>query len=226
MLDRIASYTATHSYQEVVVQDDYRLKALDFVPDVIYDIGANVGVFSAWARHVFPSAKIVALEPDSGNFDRLSATLSGCEGCVLIKGAIGQGEVWFAEGQGNLNHRFLSVGPGYTREAISGNADFTPSDVPVVSIADLLETHGGTRTLVKIDAEGAEGCLCNDARSTAALQTADWVTIEFHPWAASANLIHDAMRVRLEWLAAFWRTHRVELKTWPTGGMARMRKEK
>lgn len=224
MLERLACHAEKHCYREIVGSDGYRLKQLDFVPDVVYDIGANVGVFSAWSRHLFPDASIVAVEPDEDNFRELSRTLEGLPRCVLLKAAIGNGDIWFTKGEGDSLHRFMSVGPGYTREALAER--FIPSDVSVVNLADLLKTHGGKQILVKIDAEGAEGCLCDDAASTEALKSAAYLTIEFHPWAVQQDLIEGAMRSRLEWLSHFWPTHRIELKTWPSGGMAWMRKLK
>ena len=58
-------------YGEVVTEDCYRLKTLGFVPDVIFDLGANIGVFTRYARDMFNNAKIISVEPNLDNFENL-----------------------------------------------------------------------------------------------------------------------------------------------------------
>lgn len=50
-----------------------RLTGLDPSAELcIVDAGANVGYSSTWFHHMFPRARVIALEPQSGNFDLLS----------------------------------------------------------------------------------------------------------------------------------------------------------
>ena len=49
---------------EPAIADVYGLR-LSPPPDVIWDIGANIGAFCCVAAHAFPDAAIIAYEPDS-----------------------------------------------------------------------------------------------------------------------------------------------------------------
>ena len=50
-------------FANVVLDDDYGLRRLDPPPRTIVDIGSNIGMFSAYARGLFPEATIHAYEP-------------------------------------------------------------------------------------------------------------------------------------------------------------------
>ena len=56
-------------FGEVCIGDCYALRRLAFAPEVIFDIGANVGAFTSYARFMFPHAKIISVEPDPRNFE-------------------------------------------------------------------------------------------------------------------------------------------------------------
>src|SRR5436309_12099898 len=53
-------------------------------PPIIIDCGANIGLASLWFAKVFPRAKIVAIEPEAGNFEVLKrkrrASWRACHG--------------------------------------------------------------------------------------------------------------------------------------------------
>ena len=58
-------------FQEVLVERNYPLEKIPFVPDLVVDCGANIGFFSALAAVRFPGAKIVAWEAQKENFAAL-----------------------------------------------------------------------------------------------------------------------------------------------------------
>ena len=55
-------------YHEVVERDVYKLQSLVFPPEVIFDIGANLGIYTLYAHRRFPRATVVAVEPHPANF--------------------------------------------------------------------------------------------------------------------------------------------------------------
>ncbi len=53
---------------EVVGRDSYGIEDLALRDDaLVVDVGANVGVFSAWIKHLHPNAHLVAYEPHPAN---------------------------------------------------------------------------------------------------------------------------------------------------------------
>jgi FkbM family methyltransferase len=180
-------------YGEVVSEDVYGLREYEkshAPPGVVFDIGANVGIFSRFARKVFPGAKIVAVEPDGVNFERLEAFSPSLQNKVFVQAAIGNGPVWKFDGAINGAHEtYLTVCPGFT-EAFFGVAPRAkPTTSDSVSLGELVESHtktdaGTLSYLVKIDCEGNENAVFADESSLAALAKADYFAIEIHTAAA------------------------------------------
>lgn len=57
-------------FKETVIDDCYQLTSLKD-PQVIVDIGAAYGDFSWYAKKLYPSAKVIAYEPDPFHTDLL-----------------------------------------------------------------------------------------------------------------------------------------------------------
>ena len=57
--------------------DVYRLASHRMNGGPIVDLGANIGAFSLFARSRSQSARVIAFEPDAGNFDMLKANTEG-----------------------------------------------------------------------------------------------------------------------------------------------------
>jgi FkbM family methyltransferase len=62
--------------QETMLQDDYRLKALDLKGATVLDLGANIGVVSISAA-VQGAARVYAYEPAPANFALLTKNITG-----------------------------------------------------------------------------------------------------------------------------------------------------
>jgi hypothetical protein len=94
-------------YGEVVTEDCYRLRQLDFVPDIVFDIGANVGTFTRHARSLWPRAVIVAVEPDKANCAHFRK-FTPMHNIFLLEAAIGVCDIWrcttAANGAGEATH--------------------------------------------------------------------------------------------------------------------------
>lgn len=225
MLDRLLRFSGRYVYHEVVDNDGYRLGTLNFEPDVIYDVGANLGMFTIWAKHLFRMAKIVAVEPEPENFATLSEVCRGLAGIELIHGGIGSGPLYFHRGGDPGKHQFTSGGIGYSPQQLAADPLHIPSEVLLVDMADLIEKHGGERYVVKIDCEGAEACLLEDQRAFKALSGAAYLTIELHFWAVHPKDNEAAYFERMRWLGRFRHTHDIQMHIWAGGGMAWLTKK-
>ena len=59
-------------YDEIVVNDDYRLRTTALPPNpVIIDIGAQIGIFTTFAAAIYPTARIFSYEMDDLNYSAL-----------------------------------------------------------------------------------------------------------------------------------------------------------
>jgi len=177
---------AHHSlYDEIVIRDSYKLQSLVFKPDVIFDIGANIGVFTHYAHKLFPDAKIVSVEPHPSNFAILKTYAP--EGTILLNKAIGSGQLHYYP---DVNDRpsgggesYISSDFGYKLPDI-GDHLIEDSNIQTVLLDELYAEHvkDGQNVAIKLDCEGAENLLFAHKPSRDVLQKADFVTMEFHPY--------------------------------------------
>ncbi|MCW8951374.1 MAG: FkbM family methyltransferase [Rhodospirillales bacterium] len=141
---------AYDSYKEIMEAGE--VDALNrFVPSgsVVIDVGANTGFFTRrFAKWVGKAGRVIAIEPEAQNFDRLtrrlaSSGLSDVVECIQAVAAELQGELVLAI---NPDH------PGDHRIGAEG--------VPVRAVTLdglMLERDWLEVSLVKIDVQGAEG---------------------------------------------------------------------
>jgi FkbM family methyltransferase len=164
----------------------------------ILDLGANIGMFGAFAVARWPAAELVAYEPDPANaavHERAIAANGLVARWRLVQAAAGahDGEVRFAAGHGASSHLAEVAGAGAAAETIA------------VQMGDVLEQLG-TADLVKIDIEGGEWEILLDARF--ATSPPRVLVLEYHaagcptddPRGAALEALRAAgMRTQLLW---------------------------
>lgn len=133
---------------EVVVSDGYSaLSRVGAQPDTILDLGANTGIVARWLLHRFPHARLLAVEPDSGNAEMLRRNLENVKNrtSIVTAAAGARNRVVGLETESG-EHGFRIV------ERADGE-----SGIDVLTVPELLETAGFERAdLLKCDIEGAE----------------------------------------------------------------------
>ncbi len=222
-------------HAEIFLEDTYRLRALDFAPDLVLDVGANVGCFTGFAKSLWPECRVVAVEPHPDNFTVLRDTVGGLPGVTLVFGALGNGPIRRRLGPNAGGHLYTSESVGFTREGLAAREDFEPHDVWCYMLNDLLAIVGVRgEYIVKIDCEGAEQVLFDHKPSLEALRDAAYWTAELHFFAArherpaTAERLCDRMlethggvlAAYWKWLYRFSDSHDVALRLRPSGGMA------
>jgi FkbM family methyltransferase len=154
-------------YYAIPVDVEQRLRSLRR-PLRVADLGAHVGLFGLWVRRAFPSARIVAFEPDPQNFAALTCTIdangddAGAWQAIRACAARADGELRFAAG-GSSSARVLRDGE--------------PGGVPVPA-RDVFGHLDGV-DLLKIDVEGGEWELLADSRFAAL--SPSLLFLEYHP---------------------------------------------
>lgn len=159
--------------REVFFDGDYDVPAGDNVR-VIVDAGANIGLASVYLANKYPDAKIIAIEPEKGNFDLLKKNVKPYPQVVPVNAAL-----WRSSG------RILLSDPG------RGEHGFTTSEgshaldegcaelVAAISMGDLMSTYGIEHIdLLKIDIEGAEKELFEAAQGW--IDKVSVIVIELH----------------------------------------------
>jgi FkbM family methyltransferase len=135
--------------REIFLDRTYR-PPVDLTPRTIFDLGANTGISALFLRALYPDAAIVAVEPDPGNFDRLTENLSGDDRTDVLQAAVGP-----EHGTATL----YADADGWA-SSMRPRDGARPIDVDVVTIAELLHRSGEEEVdLLKLDIEGGEWAL-------------------------------------------------------------------
>ncbi len=129
-------------FVNVVLDDDYGLRALSHPPRTIVDVGGNVGLFALLARERFPAAMIHVYEPSPRTAAFARTNTMAPETTVFVEGVAAEsGSADMVElGSTNLAR---------TEKSATGA-------IALTSFAHVLERIGGRIDLLKVDCEGAE----------------------------------------------------------------------
>jgi FkbM family methyltransferase len=141
----------------------------DVQPEVIVDLGSNVGISVLYFADRFPNARIIAVEADPDTFRLLEANTSRLSQVTCVHAAITDhdGEVPLYSGAESWGASTMPAPEHSTRHV-----------VPSLTLDRLAEQHGVERIdLLKMDIEGAEAAVI---RSAPALGAAGTVVFEFH----------------------------------------------
>lgn len=150
------------AFLEVLLGDCYGIRAVGS-PQTILDVGANVGLFSLAARIAHPAAIIHAYEPNRQleRYLHVQAAVARCD-YFLEALALQDGHVVLELHEDSVRTR--------SRQTEGG-------DVPAVSLRRAVARLGGQVDFAKVDCEGAEWELFQDADAWTFIRQ---VAMEYH----------------------------------------------
>lgn len=185
-------------------------RPFNFEPDVIFDLGANVGVFTRYCRKLFPNSRIIAVEPDDVNAASFLKNIPDSK-VTFIKAGIGIGEkLYRANGAVNGSGEcYLSKGLGYSN--INKVDHYKETDIKIILLSDLIQEYvkEGEKYIIKMDIEGAENFVFQHEPSVKALLNADYVTAELHYFGMTGKQVNEVRKVTENVLNRFEDTHKV-----------------
>jgi FkbM family methyltransferase len=139
-------------------------------PERILDLGANIGLFGAFAAVRWPSSTIVGYEPDPAN-----ASLH--EQAIRVNGLARRWSLVCAAAGAHTGEVELAAGRAMESFVVApdGNPGLPTIKVPMVDVMDQV----GAADLVKIDIEGGEWEILADPRFAERPPRA--IVLEYHP---------------------------------------------
>ena len=156
--------TVRYIYKEIVVEDCYGLlhfKKLLNNPEIIVDLGSNIGIFSAFCSILFPNTEIIAFEPNPKIKSILEKNITKPNIKIFFKAV--------------TNKRgFIKI----NNECDSGNVHISNSGnilVPCIPCSEIAE--GKKIDLLKLDVEGSEWEILNDKHL---LERVRYLRMEYH----------------------------------------------
>jgi FkbM family methyltransferase len=182
--------------------DEYKLARLGFEPDVIYDIGADVGSVTMFAASLYPKSKIIAVEPNPWSFPRLAKNAANVPQIVAVNAAVGIGPLFEPPTCDSPLH-WLVV----DSSAAAYDETWPVSSVPAVTLADLYAQHGGKQYVVKVDCEGAEVGIMRQEASRQVLLNSSYFAAELHFWGRTHEKMMEAVDTINRFLFELVQTH-------------------
>lgn len=143
------------TFEQIFIAKEYEVKP-DRKPKLIIDGGANIGCASVYFANRFPSAHIVALEPEPSNFDLLAKNTSSYPNITPL-----QSGIWNRNG-------FLRVENPHDAKWDFRVTETERADgaIEAVTIDDILKvSKAESIDILKLDIEGAEKEVFSSSKS-------------------------------------------------------------
>jgi FkbM family methyltransferase len=164
------------TFEQIFLLQEYRFDA-KISPRTIVDAGANIGLSSIYFSNRFPGAKIIAIEPEDGNFEMLRRNTMPYKNIIAVRGAL-----WHE----NENLQLVDPGVGdwgfMTQQAHGGVEERVGAilqEVRGMTVSTVMKEQGLERIdILKMDIEGAEREVFNDPSSW--LGKVDAMIVELH----------------------------------------------
>lgn len=170
-----AGSTDIDVFKHIYVIGEYDCLESLLQPDLIIDCGANAGFSSSYFLNQFPTATVMAVEPDPGNFEMLKLNTD----CLKNRCHCFQAGIWGESCGLVLCNSPQGDGREWARSVRKAMPAETP-DVTAIGVRELLEQSGKPRiSLLKIDIEGSELPLFSGDCSSW-LPCVDHIIIELH----------------------------------------------
>ncbi len=167
-------------YDELYNKEIYKFNSKNDKPYII-DAGANVGLSVLYFKKLYPSAQIVAFEPDANVAKVLKYNIQsfGLESVQVINKAL-----W--------NHvttlKFNEEGADGGRIAIEGDGNLV--EISTVRLQEFLDRRVD---LLKIDIEGAETTVLQDCKEH--LNNVDRIFVEYHSFSNQSQTLHEILKI-------------------------------
>ena len=130
-------------------------------PEIILDIGANIGVETLRFNKLFPNSKIICVEPELNNYKVLLKNIENKKNIISINKAI-----WNKVDKVSIeNNYFETSSQTFKISKKNGLSDV----VPTTTIKNIIDDHKINKIdILKIDIEGSESVIFDDS-------AAEWI---------------------------------------------------
>ena len=134
-------------YRDIFLKQEYHYPT-SFSPRTVVDVGANCGMTSVFYANLYPEATIVAIEPETSNYEALVKNTCAYPNIIPIHGAL-----WSTDGEVEL----FPPWPYWKRWGKWGFRVRKGNGCRAVTLTTLMREVGiETVDILKIDVEGAE----------------------------------------------------------------------
>ncbi len=190
-------------FEEIFIFQVYRFQSHTTSP-LIMDCGSNIGLSVLYFKKIFPSARILAFEPDGDTFKILEENMKRNEltNISLFNFAL-------SDTEGEIDFYKNSALSGALNMSIVKSSDSDQSEK--VHAKKLSNYVSEKIEMIKIDVEGAESKIIHDLIESNKINQVSAMIIEFHPNNSEYSLDELINRIK----AVDFICHHPEIKTYP-----------
>ncbi len=143
-------------------------------PEVVVDLGANIGAFTVWAAEVWKPKTIVAVEMEADNFSVLQENVR--LNSLHAKVKILEAAVWDEDRQVGIKRNSVNAGMHEASSSLEGG------NVRAVTLEKLMSSHDLKKVdILKMDVEGAEDRIFNETNEEILSRSVGYIVAEIHP---------------------------------------------
>jgi FkbM family methyltransferase len=165
-----AGTSDVETFEEVFLMRQYDLPFAGFEPTHILDLGANIGYASVYFAARWPQARILAVEPATGNLGLLEKNTRPWNRITCLQAAVWSHPSWV---------QVANPKDAANAFRMSEAHDAREENIPAHTISQLIERQGCKQLdLLKMDVEGAEAEIFQN--STEWLARVKVLIIELH----------------------------------------------
>jgi FkbM family methyltransferase len=140
--------TDVQSFEKVFIAEEYSLP-FEISPKVIVDAGANIGMATLYFASRYPGARVLAIEPESKNFEMLQRNCARLSNVVLVQAAL-----W------PVQRRLAISDPGdgaWAYSVTAQSANESTAEVSAITMEEIFcKLAANNIDLLKLDIEGSE----------------------------------------------------------------------
>jgi FkbM family methyltransferase len=165
-------------FEQIFLKDEYR-PVLDCIHvnkisiNTLVDAGSNIGLTSLFFLRNLQSFKLVCIEPDPKNFQQLEANIPAQAQACLIQKAL-----WYEQKDVFLHNDFRDNSDWSAAVSEQKISDVTVQTVTLQNVID--DNAINVIDLLKIDIEGAEAVIFDEANDLSFLHCTKIIAIEIH----------------------------------------------
>jgi len=143
------------TFEQIFISQEYDIK-IPITPENIIDCGANIGLATVYLKNRYPSAKVISIEPDNGNFAMLQKNTSVYSDIHCLKNG-----VWNKSADLDVVDK-LGLGESWAL-MVDEVKEKNENSIRSVTISEIMQQFNLKEIdLLKIDIEGAEKELFSD----------------------------------------------------------------
>lgn len=149
-----------------------------FKPRRVIDAGANIGLSVAFFCSRLGCDHVVALEPESENFELAKENTKQYPGVQILKGAL-----WPRSVDLHISNKEETGSIGFQVSEVERGSHVIPDIVRAYTIQEIMREKGWDFVdMIKIDIEGAEYELFQDENVKDWINRVRFIVIELHDW--------------------------------------------